>query len=199
MKHVTVLERIFSPRWFMPTATLIVRTYLRLFRGLVVTGLENVPAEGAAVVASNHVSTWDPPVVGVSMTRQLEFLGKVELFENPLSAAILRGLRVFPIDRERNDVGAIKEALRRLRGGRVVGIFIQGTRNAGDAAALDGAAYLAQAASAPIVPTAIWRVGKTFHVTFGEQIRPSGKGRESMKALTARTASAIRELLPEDA
>lgn len=199
MARVTLLERIFSPRWFMPTATVIVRTYLRLFPGLVVSGLENVPAEGAAVVASNHVSTWDPPVVGVSMKRKLEFMAKVELFEKPLFAAVLRGLRVFPVDRERNDIGAVKEALRRLREGRVIGIFIQGTRNAGDAAALDGAAYLAQTSGAPIVPTAIWREGKTFHVRFGEQLQPQGKGRESIKRLTAETASAIDQLLPESA
>src|SRR5690606_2546120 len=141
----------------------------------------------------------DPPVVGVSMNRQLEFMGKVELFENPLLAAVLRGLRVFPVDRERNDIGAVKEALRRLRAGRVVGVFIHGTRNAGDAAALDGAAYLAHAVGAPVLPTAIWRVGKTFHVTFGTPLQPAGKGRESVKRLTTETASAIRALLPDDA
>ncbi|HZJ09641.1 MAG TPA: lysophospholipid acyltransferase family protein [Trueperaceae bacterium] len=196
---MTLLERIFSPRWFMPTAAFLVRAYLRLFPGLVVTGLDNVPDEGPAVVASNHVSFWDPPVVGVAIHRPLEFMGKAELFEKRFSAAVLRGLRVFPVDRERNDIGAVKEAMRRLREGRVVGIFIQGTRNAGDAAALDGAAYLSQATGAPIVPTAIWRVGSAFHVSFGPPLAPPGKGRESIRQLTVETAAGIHSLLPDNA
>ena len=126
-------------------------------------------------------------------------MAKAELFEKPFIAAVLRGLRAFPVDRERNDIGAVKEAVRRLREGRVIGIFIQGTRNAGDAAALDGAAYLAQTTGSPIVPTAVWREGRAFHVRFGEPLWPSGKGRENMRALTAETASRIRSLLPDSA
>ncbi len=193
---MTLLERIFSPRWFMPTAIVLVRTYLKLFTGLRVQGLENVPKSGAAVVACNHVSAWDPPVVGVAIDRKLEFMAKKELFERPFVAAVLRGLRAFPVDRERNDIGAIKEALRRLKAGRVIGIFIQGTRNEGDAAALDGAAYLAQRADAVVVPTAIWRQGRAFHVRFGEVISPSGSDREDMKLLTSRLAAEIKALVP---
>jgi len=196
---VTLLERIFSPRWFMPTAIFVVRAYLRIFTGLTVYGLENVPRAGPAVVACNHVSSWDPPVVGVAINRKLEFMAKKELFEKPFLAAVMRGLRAFPVDRERNDIGAIKEALRRLEAGRVIGIFIQGTRNAGDAAALDGAAYLAQRSAAVVVPTAIWRQGRAFHVRFGEMIAPSGSGKDDMKLLTARLTVAINGLVPEQA
>lgn len=183
----------------MPTAIFLVRAYLRLFTGLVVSGVENVPDEGPTVVASNHVSSWDPPVVGVAIDRPLEFMAKAELFEKPFVAAVLRGLRAFPIARERNDIGAVKEAIRRLRAGRVVGVFIQGTRNAGDAAALDGAAYLAQTTGAVIVPTAIWREGRAFHVRFGEPLTPRGRDKESMRELTSVTALAIGSLLPENA
>lgn len=196
---VTLLERIFSPRWFMPTAIVVVRTYLRIFMGLKVHGLENVPKSGAAVVACNHVSSWDPPVVGVAINRKLEFMAKKELFEKPFVAAILRGLRAFPVDRGRNDIGAIKEALRRLEAGRVLGIFIQGTRNEGDAAALDGAAYLAHRSGAVVVPTAIWREGRTFHVRFGEVIAPRGTQKADMKQLTSRLESEIKALVPESA
>lgn len=183
----------------MPTAIVVVRTYLRLFMGLKVHGLENVPRSGATVVACNHVSSWDPPVVGVAINRKLEFMAKKQLFEKPLLAAVLRGLRVFPVDRERNDIGAIKEALRRLRAGRAVGIFVQGTRNQGDLAALDGAAYMAQRSNATLVPTAIWREGRAFHVSFGEVMQPEGTDKEEMKALTASLDGAIRALIPEHA
>jgi 1-acyl-sn-glycerol-3-phosphate acyltransferase len=195
---VTLLERIFAPRWFMPTAIVLVRTYLKVFTGLHVQGLENVPRTGSAVVACNHLSSWDPPVVGVAINRKLEFMAKKELFEKPFVAAVLRGLRAFPVDRQRNDIGAIKEALRRLKAGRVIGIFIQGTRNDGDAAALDGAAYLAQRAGAVVVPTAIWRQGRAFHVRFGEVITASGSDREDMKLLTSRLALEIKALVPDN-
>ena len=193
---MTILERVFSPRWFMPTAIFAVRTYLKLFTGLKVHGLENVPHTGGVVIACNHVSSWDPPVVGVAINRKLEFMAKKELFEKPLLAAVLKGLRAFPVDRDRNDIGAIKEALRRLRAGRVIGIFIQGTRNQGDAAALDGAAYLAQRSSSVVVPTGIWREGRTFHVRFGELIHAGGTDKDDMKRLTATLETAIKGLLP---
>lgn len=196
---VTLLERIFSPRWFMPTAIVVVRTFLKMFTGLKVSGLENVPETGAAVVACNHVSSWDPPVVGVAINRKLEFMAKKELFEKPFVAAVLRGLRAFPVDRERNDIGAIKEALRRLDARRVIGIFIQGTRSEGDAAALDGAAYLAQRAGAVVVPAAIWREGRAFHVRFGKAITPTGTDRADMKRLTSRLEIEIRALVPKPA
>ncbi len=182
----------------MPTAIWLVRTYARLFYGLRVSGLENVPRQGGAVVACNHVSTWDPPIVGVSINRKLEFMAKKELFEKPLSRAVMRGLRAFPVDREGQDIGAIKEALRRLKDGRVIGIFVQGTRNAGDAAALDGASYLAQRAAVPLVPAAIWRQGRAFHVAFGPPLEAGGRTREEARELTARVMGKISDLIPPE-
>lgn len=197
MASVTLLERIFSPRYFQGLALFLFGVYARVFRGLRVTGVENVPREGPVVVACNHFSAWDPPVVAVASRRPLDFMAKVELFGSELSAAFMRGLGAFPVDRSRSDVGAVKEAIRRLNAGRAVGIFIQGTRNAGDAAALDGAAFIAQSSGAPVVPAAVWLEGKRFHVTFGEPIKPEGKGREAVRALTSETARRIAELLPD--
>ncbi len=193
---MTLLERIFHPNWFMPTATFLVRGFARLFYGLHVTGLENVPQQGGAVVACNHVSTWDPPIVGVSINRKLEFMAKKELFESPFLRAVMRGLRAFPVDRHGQDIGAIKEALRRLKAGRAIGIFVQGTRNAGEAAALDGASFLAQRAQVPVVPAAIWRQGRAFHVAFGPPLTPSGRTREDATELTGTVMERIQELIP---
>jgi len=195
---VSFLERLFHPNWFMPTAIAVVRTFARLFYGLKVYGLENVPATGGAVVACNHVSTWDPPIVGVAINRKLEFMAKKELFEKPLLRAVMRGLRAFPVDREGQDIGAIKEALRRLKDGRVIGIFVQGTRNAGDAAALDGASFLAQRAAVPLVPTAIWREGRAFHVSFGPPLTPTGRTRDDARELTKDIMEKIGALLPTE-
>ena len=198
MARVTLLERLFSPRWFQRVAIIVFGAYARAFKGLRVFGADNVPRDGPLVVACNHFSSWDPPVVGVAIPRPLDFMAKVELFASPLGAAFMRGLGAFPVDRSRSDVGAIKEALRRLRSGRAIGVFIEGTRNAGEAEALDGAAYLALAAGAPVTPAAVWREGNAFRVAFGEPIPPSGKGREAASNLTAVTAGRIRDLLPEN-
>ncbi len=195
-KQSTFLERLFSPVWFMPLATWAVRSYARLFHGLRVTGLEHVPKTGGLVVACNHESSWDPPIVGVAIKRELEFMGKKELFQKPFTRAILRGLRVFPVDRSGADIGAIKEALRRLNDDRVIGVFVQGTRNAGDAAALDGAAYLAQRAGTPLLPAAIWREGRSFRVAFGPPLEASGRSRSDAAELTALVMSEIKALLP---
>ena len=193
---MTLLERLLHPTWFMPVAIFMVRSFAKLFYGLHVSGTENVPAVGGAVLACNHLSTWDPPIVGSVTPRRLEFMAKKELFISPFSRAVMRGLRAFPVDRQGQDIGAIKEALRRLAEGRVIGIFVQGTRNVGDAAAFDGAAFLAQRAKVPIVPAAIWREGRSFHVRYGSPIVPTGTTRSDVHALTLDTMVAIQELIP---
>lgn len=193
-----ILRVIMHPAWFMPAATVVVRQLVRIMYGLEITGTENVPKSGAAIVASNHVSLWDPPVVGFSCPRRLEFMAKKELYESPFMAAVLYGLRTFPIDRENNDVSGIREALRRLREGRVVGIFIEGTRTGGrtDVQALDGAGFLARASKAPVVPTAIWREGRKFRVHFSEPIEVGKISRKDLPEWTAALQARIYSYLP---
>lgn len=195
-QRTSFLERLFSPVWFMPTAIWLVRAYATIFHGLRVTGLEHVPQGVGLVVACNHESGWDPPIVGVSINRRLEFMAKKELFEKPLSRAVMRGLRAFPVDREGQDLGAIREAIRRLKDGRAIGIFVQGTRNSGDAEALDGGSFLAQRAGTPVLPAAIWREGRKFRVAFGPALEAHGKTREDASALTRSVMQAITALLP---
>ncbi|MEX2542467.1 MAG: lysophospholipid acyltransferase family protein [Trueperaceae bacterium] len=181
--------------WFGRTAFLI---YARLAYGLDIEGAELVPREGGLVVASNHFSTLDPPVMGVAVPREINYMAKKELFENRYMRALALGLRAFPVDRSRSDLGAIKYSLKRLREGVAIGIFIQGTRNAGDVAALDGAAFLALRAGVPLQPAAIWREGKRYHVRFGTPIRPEGRDRNDIKALTGEVMDRVNELLPAD-
>jgi 1-acyl-sn-glycerol-3-phosphate acyltransferase len=179
--------------WFGRTAFLI---FARLAYGISVEGAELVPRKGGLVVASNHFSSLDPPVLGVSVPREVNFMAKKELFENRHTRALMLGLRAFPVDRARSDLGAIKHALKLLRQGVAVGIFAQGTRNVGDVAALDGAAFLAQRAEVPLLPAAIWREGRRFHVRFGEPITATGRKREEVSALTAELMARVNALLP---
>lgn len=196
MAGMAWLERLVSRIWFYRLAVATFRAFTRLAFGLVVEDAHKLPREGGLVVASNHLSSWDPPVVGVSVPREIHFMAKKELFERPLSRLLMRGLRAFPVDRGANDVGAIKDALRQLRSGLAVGIFAQGTRNAGDKEALDGAAFLAQRAEVPLVPTAVWREGRAFHVRFGDPIVPQGRGREQASAMTRELMRRVNAMLP---
>ena len=171
--------------------------YTRLVHGLRLEGLENLPRDGGVVLASNHMSAWDPPVLGSSFPREINYMAKKELFESRWERLLMLGLRAFPVDRRGTDIGAIKESIRRLQKGTSIGIFAQGTRNRGHAEAFDGAAFIAQRARVPLVPAAIWRNGRTFHVRYGIPLHPEGKSRAEIKATTAEMMRRVNALLPE--
>lgn len=190
------ITKFVQRKWFYNLAVFLVKSFLKLFYGLEVSGTEHIPKSGGIIVASNHISSFDPPVMGVSVPREINYMAKKELYKNRYVRALILGLRTFPVDRSKSDMNAIKEALRRLRAGVAIGIFAQGTRNKGDAEAFNGASYLAQRAGAPLVPAAIWREGRSFHVRFGEPIIPEGKSREEMQAMTAELMQRVRALMP---
>jgi 1-acyl-sn-glycerol-3-phosphate acyltransferase len=169
---------------------------VRLRFGLRVEGAAHVPREGGCIIASNHFSGWDPPVVGLATPRQLHFMAKRELFSSPFVSWVLRAVRAFPVDRSSNDIGAVKEALRRLQAGYAVGIFFEGTRHSDSKAVMGGAAFLAQRAAVPLVPAAIWRDGRRFRVVFGPPLTPTGTSREEAASLTADLARRVRAMLP---
>jgi 1-acyl-sn-glycerol-3-phosphate acyltransferase len=182
--------------WFGRTCFLM---YARLFLDLRIEGQEKVPRQGGLVVVSNHFSALDPPVMGVSIPREANYMAKKELFEKSWwFRLIILSLRAYPVDREGNATGAIKDSIRRVKDKQVaIGIFIQGTRNAGDAEALDGAAFIAQRAGVPLQPAAVWREGRSFRVRFGEPIMPQGKSREEASGMTQQLMESIQQLLPE--
>ena len=190
-----MLTRIVQQDWFYAFAIWAFRSFARLVYGLKVTGLEHVPREGGQVVACNHFSFLDPPVVGVSMPREIHFMAKRELFERPASRLLMLGLRAFPVNREGSDTKAIRASIRRLKDGLAVGIFIQGTRNSGDVAALNGAAFLALRSGSQLLPTSVWREGRAFRVHFSEPVDLSEPGLKPKDA-TILLTRAINTALP---
>ncbi|MBC3535861.1 lysophospholipid acyltransferase family protein [Megasphaera hominis] len=156
-----------------------VATYLWL--GMKVFGAEHVPRKGAFIMASNHASYFDPPLVGTAMRHRLiHFMAKEELFRNPLMGWFLRYVRTFPVHRGRVDRKALLEALRVLKSGEVLGIFPEGTSK--DQGVLgpfhEGVAMIAIHAQAPVLPTAIINSRQLpkktgpVSVVFGELIQP---------------------------
>jgi 1-acyl-sn-glycerol-3-phosphate acyltransferase len=126
----------------------------RLGYGLEVTGGQHVPARGAFIVASNHVSFLDPPLVGAACPRRLTFLARADLFEHRLLGWWMRSVGVVSVKRGEADPAAIRRAVAALRRGRPVAIFPEGGRQLSGAlgTAKRGVGLLAEAGRAPVIP-----------------------------------------------
>jgi 1-acyl-sn-glycerol-3-phosphate acyltransferase len=91
-------------------------------------GVERVPAEGGAVVAANHFSGIDHPLIGSYSPRTLYFLAKSELMDLPILGSALRSLGVFGVRRGESDREAVRQARALVRGGELVVVHVEGTR-----------------------------------------------------------------------
>lgn len=128
-----------------------------IFR-LHVEGRENVPQTRAIIVAPNHKSDWDPPLIGVAFnTRIIHYMAKEELFKNPFLGWLIRQFGTFPVKRGTVDRTAIRQALRELKAGNPLGIFPEGTRirREGLGRFHSGMASLALMTGTPVVPVAV--------------------------------------------
>lgn len=103
--------------------------FFKIFH-LHVEGRENIPVKGAVIVAPNHKSNWDPPLIGVAFSnRVVHYMAKEELFKNPIAAWILTMFGTFPVKRGSGDGSAVMRAVRELRKGYPVGIFSRRNKN----------------------------------------------------------------------
>ncbi len=122
-----------------------------------VTGRENLPKEGPVVVVANHVSLWDPIILGIALPRKVHYMTKEELFRIPVLGMILPHLGAFPVKRGKSDRAALKAGLDILAGGKMLGLFPEGTRSlTGELKEFQaGAGLMAVKGNAPVVPVAI--------------------------------------------
>ena len=167
-----------------------------LFR-LRVEGADRVPSSGPAIVAGNHVSALDGVALALATSsrsgRMTRFLVAAEFFRKLWYGWALRLYRQIPLRRGQNDQGALDEAIDTVRGGALAGIFPEGTVNPEPGGGLmrgrKGAARIALATEAPVVPVGIWgtqarwpRSGlharrpwrPVVAISYGEPIRPNG-------------------------
>ncbi len=93
-----------------------------------IQNLDQVPREGSLIVASNHISFWDPPLIGSAVTRELYFLAKEELFATPILGPLIRSLNSIPIRRGTADLSGIARAVEVLRRGGALLMFPEGGR-----------------------------------------------------------------------
>lgn len=184
-----------------------------LYRGEVI-GVENIPRRGGLIVAANHASVLDPPLIGCRLPRQLAFFARKTLWKGGVINWWLDTVGTIPVDRDSgSDVSAIKRVLQVLKDGRAIIVFPEGTRTPTGAlqAARPGVGLLACRTGVPVVPARIFgtfeafgrdgplRIGIPVSMIFGRPLGPAdydtpADGKERYQRASERIMAAIAAL-----
>lgn len=168
----------------IPAVHGIVRLAAKFLFGLREWGRDNIPRTGPVILASNHISDWDPPVMGTASTRVPYYMAKSELFRGGAARFLLDRLGAFPVNRTGVDTGAIRTSVSLLEQGHALAMFPEGTRSRTGllGRGRQGIALIARRSASPMVPVyisgtvspgkALFRPGG-FSVAFGPPITPA--------------------------
>ena len=174
-----------------------------------ITGREHVPDSGPCVLAANHVSVLDGFFLGIAVTRQVRFMAKSELYRVPVVKQILLAAGAFPVRRGADAGRAVAAGVKLLEQGAVVGVFPEGTSLPDEKRGYKrGAARLALATGAPLIPVALIGTHLTLEprthrislprvrIVIGEPLRVDRQEptEEAATELTARLQAAIETL-----
>lgn len=140
-----------------------------------VIGREHIPKEGPVILCANHISLWDPPLLGSGIDRQVFFMAKEELFRIPVLSYFITKFGAFPVKRGAGDRAAIRSALKILEEGKIFGIFPEGSRSkTGEIGpGMPGVALFALKSDAQVIPVAIigpYRLFRPVTVVYGKPI-----------------------------
>jgi len=138
-------------------ARIIARILFKVYFRLEVEGLEHLPREGGCILVANHTSLLDPLVICAASPRVIHYITYAFFYYHPAIHWFCKRAYCIPVKKEGNDISALKNALRLLKDGEMVGIFPEGVRSATGllAPAEPGVALMAIKAGAPIVPIGI--------------------------------------------
>lgn len=170
--------------------------------GVKVSGLDRVPRSGSLIVACNHVSWVDPPLLAAAIApaRHPLFLGKKELVAAWPLAWLMRRLGVIPLDRGAADHSAMRAALETLRRGESLAIFPEGTRvRPGEARPPKlGVAFLSARTGAPVVPVRVLGTARfprgPIEARFGAPLAAPAEGRPAAVVFARAVMDAIEAL-----
>lgn len=165
-------------------------------------GRENVPCGGGVLIVCNHQSYVDPLLIGVGLNRQIHIMARRSLFHKfILFRWLILSLNAFPLNDSGVDVGAMKEAIRRLKRGKIVLLFPEGTRTSdGSIGEIHpGIASIARRSGSPVVPAVIdgafevwprarklFRFGPAVKVAFGPVLYCDGSAEEFAEEVSSR-------------
>ena len=157
------------------------------------------------IVACNHMSNMDIPILAIKFCRKFTYIGKKELFKNKLFGWLLKKFDVIPVDRSKADLGAIKKVFAAIKRKRHVCICPQGTRSKpgeiDEATVKDGISLFALRTGTPVLPTVILKKPKIFRfnkIIVGELIYPDmerAKDKDYSEEFTKLVVSKMNELL----
>jgi 1-acyl-sn-glycerol-3-phosphate acyltransferase len=209
-----VAERSWYGRLWYHFSRLLIWTFLIVRYRIEYEGRENIPSEGAFLMVSNHQSHFDPPVVGTGVPRQMSFLARKTLFRSAPFRWLIRSYDAIPLNQEGLGVDGIKQTLRRLKEGKGILIFPEGSRT------FDGTIQpfkpgfltLAYRGKAAIVPTAVsgafqaWPRTRKYpflfrpvkiRVKYGPPITPEEVKQHGQKELQDLVEHRVRKLFEE--
>ena len=177
-------------------------------------GRDNVP-DSPYIVVANHVSLLDPPLAGIACKKNdLDFMAKKELFDKPILGTWTRNVNCIRVDRDSNSIQSLKEVISRLKKGRSVGIFPEGTRSEdGDIKeAKRGVGFMIHKGKVPVIPVYIegsnealpkkggLKFGARINVIVGKPIQyneldlPDGSKKDKYEFITNTVMDKIKEL-----
>ncbi|GAB4245050.1 MAG: hypothetical protein OHK005_10160 [Candidatus Methylacidiphilales bacterium] len=184
--------------------------YFRLFHDLRVQGLEHIP-DGAFLLASNHESFYDPPLIGCCLDTDLHYLARKTLFDHPLMARLLPSIQALPIDQEKPDMTGLKRIIALLKQGERVALFPEGARTLDGRLqpAAPGVGLVVSKVEVPVVPCRVFgayhawprggrpRLFTPLRVIYGPPIRFDNariRGKDAYQALGNQIMEAIAAL-----
>ncbi|MGQ0634326.1 MAG: lysophospholipid acyltransferase family protein [Planctomycetaceae bacterium] len=214
---VSQVEGPDSPRrnglWLVSQA--IFRIFCTVWLRLRVDGLQHVPARGGGLLLANHQSFLDPPLIAVRLSRPVSFVARSSLFRVPVVGWFLRRTGVISINRESGGTAVVRDALKRMHTGWLVGVFPEGTRSVDGQLGefKPGFAALARRSDLPIYPVGVAGANRAFGrgarfvkpgrvcVVFGPPLMPSetvelcqrGREAELLTLIRARIADCQRQ------
>lgn len=197
--------------WFFK---LLMGSVVKAFFGYRVVGHEKRIESGGAVVASNHASYMDPPLVGIGYSGNLYYLARSTLFKKFFSY-LLPKLNAVPVDRDAADLKSMKTIIRTLKGGKAVLMFPEGTRSPDGKLqeAKPGVGMLIAKSGVPVQPVRVVGSFEAMPRTGGVKFHPvtvyigdpivfseselKAKGRDAYQAIADRVMAEIGKLGPQ--
>ncbi len=201
-------EPYYMPMFLWRSIRFVVRIFFAIFLDVQVVGQQLVPKSGQLIIASNHLSWVDVPLIPAYLKRRVVYMAKEEAFK-ARGGWFIRFLGAFPVRRGEADRQSLRAAEDQLKSGLILCIFPEGTRSKihtlGQAHA--GMGMIALRSGAPVLPVAIWGSENSFkkfrpriHVVFGKPMTLTPKGkkitREDIDAATEQVMLQITSMLP---
>ena len=161
------------------------RIYTGLYHRRQVFNEERIPRTGGVILASNHLSYIDPPLVGCSTRRVIHYLARASAFKGAIGGAILRSWNSIPVDRDGGSTKGLRTILERLREGRAIMMFPEGTRSPDGTqqTSRPGIGLMIAKSDAPVIPVRVFGTYEAYgrhhaiprprrvQVKFGEALR----------------------------